>query len=212
MYTLFLIGNIASGKSTAVRYLEARGARRLDLDAMAKQLYVPGSDLVSALAEEFGADILDEYGSVRFPVLAARAFESRERAQALESIVYPALLEQLTHILCPVPCWSASEAECGLSVVEISNAAAFTDAFGLADGVMAITASLETRRARAIARGMASEDFDARAAVQPSEQELCALASWVIDNEQGDDALFASLDTWLEEQRIAFPPQEDIHE
>ena len=54
MFTVFVLGNIASGKSTACRYLESRGAMLIDLDDLAKSLYVPGSDLVGALAEEFG--------------------------------------------------------------------------------------------------------------------------------------------------------------
>ena len=59
MFTVFVLGNIASGKSTACRYLESRGAMLIDLDELAKSLYVPGSDIVNALAEEFGWDILD---------------------------------------------------------------------------------------------------------------------------------------------------------
>ena len=59
MFTVFVLGNIASGKSTACRYLESHGAMLIDLDELAKSLYVPGSDIVNALAEEFGWDILD---------------------------------------------------------------------------------------------------------------------------------------------------------
>ena len=51
MITFFLIGNIASGKSTAARYLERRGAMRIDLDQLAKDLYQPGSAVVDAIAE-----------------------------------------------------------------------------------------------------------------------------------------------------------------
>ena len=59
MFTVFVLGNIASGKSTACRYFESRGAMLIDLDELAKSLYVPGSDIVNALADEFGWDILD---------------------------------------------------------------------------------------------------------------------------------------------------------
>ena len=54
MFTVFVLGNIASGKSTACRYFESRGAMLIDLDELAKSLYVPGSDIVNALADEFG--------------------------------------------------------------------------------------------------------------------------------------------------------------
>ena len=70
MFTVFVLGNIASGKSTACRYLESHGAMLIDLDELAKSLYVPGSDIVNTLAEEFGWDILDEEGGVRRNILA----------------------------------------------------------------------------------------------------------------------------------------------
>ncbi len=76
MFTVFVLGNIASGKSTACRYLESRGAMLIDLDELAKSLYVPGSEIVNALAEEFGWDILDGEGGIRRNILAARAFAS----------------------------------------------------------------------------------------------------------------------------------------
>ena len=46
MFTVFVLGNIASGKSTACRYFESRGAMLIDLDELAKSLYVPGSCLL----------------------------------------------------------------------------------------------------------------------------------------------------------------------
>ena len=64
MFTVFVLGNIASGKSTACRYFESRGAMLIDLDELAKSLYVPGSDIVNTLADEFGWDILDEEGGI----------------------------------------------------------------------------------------------------------------------------------------------------
>ena len=203
MYTLFMIGNIASGKSTAARYLEARGARRLDLDVMAKELYIPGSSLVQSIADAFGWDILDQNGGIRSSMLAARAFATADATARLNSLVHPFILEQLGHILLPANCCSTLVPEFPLTVVEVSAAAAFTDAFGLADEVMAITAPLDVRRRRALQRGMDADDFDTRAAAQPSELELCALATTVIDNTAADDTLFDALDSWADERCLS---------
>ena len=96
MFTVFVLGNIASGKSTACRYLESHGAMLIDLDELAKSLYVPGSDIVNALAEEFGWDILDGEGGIRRNVLAARAFASPDTVARLNGIVHPVLIEQLS--------------------------------------------------------------------------------------------------------------------
>ena len=87
MFTVFVLGNIASGKSTACRYLESHGAMLIDLDELAKSLYVPGSDIVNALAEEFGWDILDEEGGIRRSILASRAFASPDSVARLNGLV-----------------------------------------------------------------------------------------------------------------------------
>ena len=74
--------------------------------------------------------------------------------------------------------------------------------YTLADEIIAITASADIRRMRAIERGMSAEDFEARASLQPSEEELCSLASLVIDNASGDDSLFAALDAWMADKGL----------
>lgn len=109
MFTVFVLGNIASGKSTACRYLESHGAMLIDLDELAKSLYVPGSDIVNALAEEFGWDILDEEGGIRRSILASRAFASPDSVARLNGLVHPVLIEQLSlRILDPVCCTVSS--------------------------------------------------------------------------------------------------------
>ncbi len=195
MHTVFLIGSIASGKSTAARYLERRGAYRIDLDAVCKSLYVPGSELVAALSRAFGDDILDEAGAVRPRMLAARAFSDASATARLESLVYPVLEDRLRALLADL---TQDANPPTLVIVEVSAPKSFTDAFALADEVLAICASYEVRRARACARGMEAADFEARDAVQLGEAELCALATTVIENVGDDTALFGALDAWLE--------------
>lgn len=202
MYTAFIIGNIASGKSTASRYLESRGAFRVDLDQMAKDLYQPGSDIAASLADAFGWDVLDSDGAVRTAVLAQRAFSSAESTAVLNAIVHPVLIRRLSDMLLCPSC-TAGYAAPALIVVEISVAADFKEAFGMADEVLAISAPLAVRRERAVERGMSYEDFDRRASRQPSDEELAALATTVIDNTDADDTLFAKLDAWLDERGLS---------
>lgn len=201
MFTAFVIGNLASGKSTATRYLASRGARRIDLDQLAKDLYVPGSEIIESLVDAFGAEILDEGGYIRTKVLAGRAFATPESAHQLNSIVLPAVYDRLNNLLLPSTCTVEDEAAT-FTVVEVSLAQEFTYAFNLADEIIAITAPADIRRMRAIERGMSAEDFEARSALQPSEEELCSLASLVIDNTAGDDSLFAALDAWMADKGL----------
>ncbi len=202
MFCVFVIGNIASGKSTAARYLESRGARRIDLDQMAKDLYYPGSPVVSELADAFGCSVLAADGGIDVAALARVAFADEVSASRLNSIVHPALRERLGAMLVePVTC-APDSSGCVLTVVEVSVAASFTDAFDLADEVICITAPLDVRRVRALERGMSGGDFDRRAAAQPSEEELQRLATLVIDNSCADEGLFRALDAWLESRGL----------
>ena len=203
MITLFLIGNIASGKSTAARYLERRGALRIDLDELAKDLYQPGSAVVDEIAAEFGWDDVNANGGIDRAVLADRAFATPEDTARLNAIVHPVVLEQLGLRLLPANCCSVMVPEHRLAVVEVSAPEGFEDAFALADEVVAITAPLEVRRVRAIERGMDADDFDRRAECQPSDERLLALATRAIDNSAADDSLFDSLDALLEELGVA---------
>lgn len=203
MITLFLIGNIASGKSTAARYLERRGALRIDLDELAKDLYQPGSAVVDEIAAEFGWDVVNANGGIDRAVLADRAFATPEDTARLNAIAHPVVLEQLGLRLLPANCCSVMVPEHPFAVVEVSAPEGFEDAFALADEVVAITAPLEARRVRAIERGMDADDFDRRAECQPSDERLLALATRSIDNSAVDDSLFDSLDALLEELGVA---------
>ena len=198
MYSVFIIGNIASGKSAACRYLASKGGLFIDLDQLAKSLYVPGSELVCALVDAFGWDILDATGGVNKAVLAERAFVTPEDTARLNAIVHPVLVDQLAaRILEPI-CCTVSPLHNPFAVVEVSAPRDFAEGFGLVDEVVAITAPLHVRRERALRRGMSEADFDRRAQIQPSEEELCSMASLVIDNGIDDDSLFRHLDDWLD--------------
>lgn len=194
MKTIFIIGNIASGKSAAARHLEARGARRIDLDELALSLYQPGTRLVREIAEEFGEDVLDGEGGLIREALARRAFASPADIERLNALVHPILRGRLADMLVPGVGCAASLPAAPCTVVEVSAPRGFEDAFGLADAVVAIAAPAEVRRERALARGMAPADFDRRTAVQPTEEELAALADVVIDNTAAADDLFTELD------------------
>ena len=80
---------------------------------------------------------------------------------------------------------------------EVSAPSSFVDAFSLADEVATVWAPFDVRRERAVARGMEPEDFERRAALQPSDEQLEAWSSIVFDNEVADGRLEAALDEWL---------------
>lgn len=99
MKVVFLIGGIGSGKSTVARELERRGAVRIDLDQVSREVLMPGSPLLPAIAQEFGEDLIDESGVLNRGLLAQRVFCSAEATERLEAIELPAIRDALARRL-----------------------------------------------------------------------------------------------------------------
>lgn len=193
-HTTFLAGGIASGKSTVARLLHDRGAWLCDLDQVSREVLEAGSPVLESIASEFGDDLVDrDTGELNRGELAARAFATPEDTARLEAIEMPAIRERLAAILTSSSC---SGAEPKLTIVEVSLLDRVEDLLPLADDVLVVTAPLALRRERAIGRGMTGEDFDARAARQPSDEYLRAHATHVIENDRDAAALEAAVGMW----------------
>lgn len=198
MFTLMMLGNIASGKSFACKYLEQHGARVINLDELAKSFYYPGSPVVEDLVQEFGWQILSEDGGINYSKLALIAFDTEETCRKLNAIVHPYVIDKLGELLVPPFDCSMSE-DFDFTVVEVTAPSVLPAIRNLADQIMVIFAGEDTRRSRAVARGMSEDEFERRADLQPTDEELCLMADIVIDNDKdvSVDMLLSSLDVWL---------------
>ena len=190
MRTVFLAGGIASGKSTVARMLEERGARRIDLDALSREVCLPGSEALKRIVQRFGDDVIDsENGELRRGVLAQRAFATTESTRALEDITHPAIFGALERRL-------AEAAESDVCIVEVpllDRAQAFTS---VADEVLCVVCPRDIRLRRAVSRGMDADDFERRDTQQPSEEYLREHATTVLVNDGSTASLERRVDEW----------------
>jgi dephospho-CoA kinase len=90
-----ITGNMGSGKSSLANLLRARGAQVVDADAMARQLLASDEPVRRALANTFGADLLDSNGLLRRDLLAERAFVNDAARQQLDELIREPLEELL---------------------------------------------------------------------------------------------------------------------
>lgn len=191
MYIVFLAGGIASGKSSVARALEDLGCTRIDLDQVSREVLEPGSPCLTALADAFGADIVDaRIGTLNRSLLAQRAFASAEGRQLLEDIELPFIRERLFSLL------DVREGEEGMAVVEVPLLDRLDADLRRADEIVYVHTPREIRRERAIQRGMSGEDFDARDAAQPSEDYLFSHADTVLDNSGSPSDLARATLAW----------------
>lgn len=194
LYTVILAGGIGSGKSTAGQVLEELGCARIDLDQLSRDVLAPRSPLIDKICAAFGSDLVDaQTGELNRRALAERAFATPEGAAQLEALELPAirvlLSDRLEHL-------AATVGHPACCVVEVPLLDRMEDSLTSFDEVLVVWCPLEMRRIRAIARGMTGDDFDARAAKQPSDAWLAARATTLIDNTGDAAALRARLEEW----------------
>ena len=193
MRVVFLIGGIASGKSSAAKLLERRGATRIDLDQVSREVLAPGSSLLPQIAQAFGEDVLDGEGVLDRGLLAQRAFATPQATARLEALELPAITDGLLGRLDDLRSCARPPA---CVVVEVPLPDRMGNLRRLADEVLLVACPVALRRRRAIGRGMTGEDFDRRAARQLGDDALAALATTTFDNTGDEAALARQVNAW----------------
>jgi dephospho-CoA kinase len=179
LFVIALTGGIGSGKSLAADEMRARGALVLDLDPIAHEVLAPGATPTLAVAEAFGADILDAHGAIDRAKLADRAFVSDETCRLLNDIVHPAVLTAIEAKLDTLrDCARPPE----VVVVEVPLLVEAPSFARLAIVVLAISAPEQARVDRCVAAGRSREDVLRRMACQATDPEREAMADRVIVN------------------------------
>jgi dephospho-CoA kinase len=92
-----LTGSIASGKSTVSHMLGEKGYPIVDADKIARQVVEPGTPVIKEIAEHFGDEILNEDGSLNREKLGERIFKNEEERKKLNSIIHPAIRNEMIH-------------------------------------------------------------------------------------------------------------------
>ena len=179
-----LTGGIGSGKSTAAREMERRGAVLADADALAREVVAPGTPVLARIRERFGEDVVGADGALDRAALAARVFGDDEAVAALGAITHPAIDDRAWAILRAAPRGSVAVYDVPL-LVEGGGGA------GLFDAVVVVDAPVEERLERLGARGVGRADALRRMAFQASDEQRRAVASVWIDNSGTADELRA---------------------
>ncbi|MFD1773137.1 dephospho-CoA kinase [Paenibacillus rhizophilus] len=86
-----LTGGIASGKSTVSAILAEKGAKVVDADAIAREVMLPGHEVLAAVAKHFGEGILLPDGTLNRSKLGEIVFNDPEALKALNGMTHPAI-------------------------------------------------------------------------------------------------------------------------
>lgn len=169
-----LTGGIGSGKSTVARMLVERGAVVVDADAIAREVVEPGTPALAALVEAFGPEIRHADGSLDRAALAARAFITDEDRKRLEAITFPAIGEEFLRQVAAAPADAIVIHDVPL-LVESTRGYDYS-------AVIVVESPRELRLQRLERRGVDRADAERRMALQATDEDRRAVATWLVDN------------------------------
>jgi dephospho-CoA kinase len=187
-----LTGNIATGKSTVLRYLCDKGAYVIDADKLTHRAMVPGGPAHGAIAAAFGPQIVRADGTIDRGALGRIVFGDPAELRKLEEIVHPAVFLLAKE--------EVAQTSARLIVVEAIKLLESQRLLTLCAEVWVVTADPEVQLRRLMEqRGMTPEEAAQRMAAQSPQAEKVKQATRVIVNNGTPAELHAQLDVlWNE--------------
>lgn len=178
-----LTGGIASGKSTVSALLVSKGARLVDADAIAREIMLPGHEVLASVAEFFGAEVLQPDGTLNRSKLGDIVFRDPEARKTLNGLTHPVIRRITRERMEAFEREDASR----LTVVDIPLLYE-TEQEDLFEKILVVYVPREVQIQRLIARnGLTEEQARARLDSQMDIELKREKADYVIDN-SGDPA------------------------
>ena len=172
-------GGTGAGKSTVCETFAHLGGFVIDADAVGHET-IRDPKVIQHLADEFGADILDDNGQIIRRVLGQRAFASLDQRDKLDAIVWPPLRALLRKKI-----QDALDEDVNRPV--IVDAALLVERGnpkGLVDVLVVVTAPDEIRLKRTMERlGISEAQVKDRMAAQLPQADKVRVADFVIEND-----------------------------
>jgi len=183
MLRVALTGGIGAGKTTALAHFARLGAVVIDADELAREVVSPGSEGLARIVAQFGPGALQADGTLDRDVLAKLVFADPAARIALEAIVHPLIEEREAAVD------RAALAVGAAVVVHDVPLLAETGRAGNYDEVVVVHAPLAVRRERTLKRGLSAEQFEARVAVQATDEVRAGIATHFLDDSGNQESL-----------------------
>jgi dephospho-CoA kinase len=189
-----LTGGIGSGKSTVTDYLISKGFYVLDADKIAREIVLPGSDMLIELSSVFGKEILQEDGSLDRKKLGKIVFSDAGKKETLDRLMHTRILELIHERILRL-----REEQEHAKVVFIDAPLLFETGLSKStDEIWVIDADDETRICRIMARdGLQREEILKRIESQMTREEKNSRADVILDNTGEPEALYRQIDELL---------------
>jgi dephospho-CoA kinase len=172
MLKVGLTGGIATGKSYVLTVLGELGCEVIDADTIAHKVIEPGRPAHRDIINHFGAEILNEDGTINRAALGAIVFSDKNAREKLNAIVHPRVYEAQVE-------WFEQVARRDPGTIAVVDAALMieTGSYRRFDKVVVVYCDPESQLKRLMERnGFTREQALVRISAQlPSEEKLkCA--------------------------------------
>jgi len=177
MLKVGLTGNIAAGKSTVAEAWRSLGATVVDADELSRRAVDPGTPAFSAIAAEWGEQVVEPSGGLDRAALRRIVFADPAARERLEQIVHPAVAGLREEIYREA---QARGERIVVADIPLLFEVGLVDEF---DVVVLVDAPVETRLARLIGdRGLDPDEAQRMIAAQMPSELKRARADYVIEN------------------------------
>ena len=180
MFIIGLTGGIGSGKTTIANHFKSLGIPIYIADEEAKKL-MQSDEIVKAIKERFGADLF-ENDILNRGKLAEAVFNDPDKLKQLNAIVHPAVKNHFKQ-------WILEHNEFPTVIYEAAilfESGSYKDF----DTIITVTAPIETRIQRVIARDNTSrEQVLKRIEAQWTDEQRISKSDFVIENESIEKSL-----------------------
>jgi dephospho-CoA kinase len=181
MLRVGLTGGVACGKSTVAKMFANLGAKIIDADLIAHELYRPGEEVYQELVKHFGEEIIKASGDLDRAKLATLVFDGG-RVEELNKIVHPAVIKRQEQ-------WMREVGEKDPYAVAMVEAALIFEA-GVKerfDKIIVVTCKPAQKVSRfgqraGMPEALARVDVERRNRAQIPDEEKARRAHYVIDN------------------------------
>lgn len=165
-----ITGGIGMGKTTILNQFQGLGAKTLDADDVAHDMYLPGRPAYTTLLHHWGNDILAQDGAINRKKVADIVFRSKEELDWLNSVMHPLVRdaiqecanEETRPLFCAIPLLFESGWE------------------DTADKIISVWCDRETQMQRLMSRGWSREHAMDRLDTQWPPAKKLLLADFAI--------------------------------
>ena len=181
MLRVGLTGSIAVGKSFVTSIFSGLGCHTLDADETAREVVLPGSPGLDAVAKAFGNEVLNPDGTLNRQRLGELVFADEAKRQQLNGILHPFIIARQDEIMRE---WERADPQ-GIGIID---AALMIESGGYRrfDKLIVVHCRPEVQLERLMLRNnLSREDAQARINSQMPQEEKQKFADYLIDTSDG---------------------------